>query len=270
MAAETSVRLAHGAQHHAHHRDADQEFLENSAPAPAHCTQQLTRKLFLNDDNLERGIKEAVLSIQIEKRYAKPEIVTLYCNQIPWGHGTYGVEQRPALLRQGGQGRDLGGGCAARRHHPGAQPATAPTSTSTRPTPCSGATVRFGQMADASFITAAPPAAKKRRSSPPPARARRRRRLLRRGDAAAARGALRRPAALRETSWPYTTLDLKLQHAAEAALADGMRRIDRRHGFRKPVQPFDAAAVDTYTIRAGRPSTPRAACPPSAPRSSPW
>jgi penicillin-binding protein 1A len=42
----------------------------------------------------------------------------------------------------------------------------------------------------------------------------------------------------------YTTLDLKLQHAAETALADGMRRIDHRRGFRKPVrvEPDEVAA----------------------------
>ena len=61
-------------------------------------TQQLTRKLFLSDDKTwEHKIKEAVLAIQIEKRYTKPEIVTLYCNQIPWGHGTYGVEAASRL-----------------------------------------------------------------------------------------------------------------------------------------------------------------------------
>src|SRR4029453_697321 len=61
-------------------------------------TQQLTRKLFLSDDKTwERKVKEAVLAIQIEKRYTKPEIVTLYCNQIPWGHGTYGAEAAARL-----------------------------------------------------------------------------------------------------------------------------------------------------------------------------
>src|SRR4029453_12938115 len=44
----------------------------------------------------------------------------------------------------------------------------------------------------------------------------------------------------------YTTLDLKLQHAAEVALAAGMRKIDRRHGFRKPVR-IDPDAIESYT-----------------------
>src|SRR5688572_14012818 len=38
-------------------------------------TQQLARKLFLTDDySWERKAKEALLAIQIEKRYTKPEI----------------------------------------------------------------------------------------------------------------------------------------------------------------------------------------------------
>jgi penicillin-binding protein 1A len=61
-------------------------------------TQQLARKLFLNDEKTwERKIKEALLAIQIEKRYTKSEIFTLYCNQIYFGHGAYGVEAASRL-----------------------------------------------------------------------------------------------------------------------------------------------------------------------------
>src|SRR5690606_14476311 len=56
-------------------------------------TQQLARKLFLTDEKTwERKIKEAILAIQIEKRYTKREIFTLYANQMYFGHGVYGVE----------------------------------------------------------------------------------------------------------------------------------------------------------------------------------
>ena len=56
-------------------------------------TQQLARKLFLKPDKtLERKVKEWVLTLQIEKRYTKQEIFTLYCNQMNLGHGAYGVE----------------------------------------------------------------------------------------------------------------------------------------------------------------------------------
>ncbi len=61
-------------------------------------TQQLARKLFLTDDKTpERKIKEAILAIQIEKRYTKREIFTLYCNQMYFGHGVYGVEAASRL-----------------------------------------------------------------------------------------------------------------------------------------------------------------------------
>ena len=45
-------------------------------------TQQLARKLFLTDEKTwERKIREAMLAIQIEKRYTKREIFTLYATR---------------------------------------------------------------------------------------------------------------------------------------------------------------------------------------------
>jgi penicillin-binding protein 1A len=62
-------------------------------------TQQLARNLFpeavgyrIGDISLERKIKEAIVAVQIEKRYTKREILTLYANQMLFGHGTYGIE----------------------------------------------------------------------------------------------------------------------------------------------------------------------------------
>jgi penicillin-binding protein 1A len=61
-------------------------------------TQQLARKLFLTDEKTwERKIREAMLAIQIEKRYTKREIFTLYANQMYFGHGVYGVEAASRL-----------------------------------------------------------------------------------------------------------------------------------------------------------------------------
>lgn len=61
-------------------------------------TQQLARKLFLTPEkSLERKIKEAILAIQIEKRYTKAEILTLYCNKMYFGQGAYGVEAAARL-----------------------------------------------------------------------------------------------------------------------------------------------------------------------------
>jgi len=62
-------------------------------------TQQLARNLFPIgfEKTVERKIKEAILAIQIEKRYTKREIFTFYANQIYFGHGAYGVEAASRL-----------------------------------------------------------------------------------------------------------------------------------------------------------------------------
>ena len=56
-------------------------------------TMQLARNLFLSPDrSFYRKIQEAILAIQIERRFTKPQIFTLYANQIFLGHGAYGYE----------------------------------------------------------------------------------------------------------------------------------------------------------------------------------
>jgi penicillin-binding protein 1A len=56
-------------------------------------TQQLARTLFLNKEfSLIRKVKELFVSIQLEKKYTKNEILTLYLNHIPLGYGTNGVQ----------------------------------------------------------------------------------------------------------------------------------------------------------------------------------
>jgi penicillin-binding protein 1A len=56
-------------------------------------TMQLSRLLFLTPEKTyERKIKEVILAFQIERKFTKEEIFTLYCNQIYFGHGRYGVE----------------------------------------------------------------------------------------------------------------------------------------------------------------------------------
>ncbi|MFC2171870.1 penicillin-binding protein 1A [Acidobacteriota bacterium] len=56
-------------------------------------TQQLAKLLFLTPErHLERKIKEAILAMRIESRYSKEEILTFYCNQIFLGHNRYGFD----------------------------------------------------------------------------------------------------------------------------------------------------------------------------------
>ena len=56
-------------------------------------TQQLSRTIFLNNEfSLKRKIKELWISFQLEKRYTKNEILSLYLNHVPFGYGLNGVQ----------------------------------------------------------------------------------------------------------------------------------------------------------------------------------
>jgi penicillin-binding protein 1A len=56
-------------------------------------TMQLARNLFLSPDrSFHRKVQEAMLAVQIERRFTKPQIFALYANQIFLGHGVYGFE----------------------------------------------------------------------------------------------------------------------------------------------------------------------------------
>ena len=58
-------------------------------------TQQLARNLYKSvgfEDSILRKVKEMITAIQIERTYTKEEILEMYLNTVHFGHGTYGVE----------------------------------------------------------------------------------------------------------------------------------------------------------------------------------
>jgi penicillin-binding protein 1A len=57
-------------------------------------SMQLAGTLFLDrsDRRMGRKVQEALLALQIERRYSKQQIFTMYCNQIYLSHGNYGFE----------------------------------------------------------------------------------------------------------------------------------------------------------------------------------
>ncbi len=56
-------------------------------------TMQLSRNLFLSHERtFRRKVQEVMLAIQIERRFTKQQIFTMYANQIYLGHGVYGFE----------------------------------------------------------------------------------------------------------------------------------------------------------------------------------
>lgn len=61
-------------------------------------TQQLAKQVFLTPEkSFRRKINEALLAVQIEKDFTKDQIFELYANQVYLGHGAYGVEAASRL-----------------------------------------------------------------------------------------------------------------------------------------------------------------------------
>jgi len=61
-------------------------------------TQQLAKTIFLSRrKTLSRKFKEMLLTMQIEQRYSKDEVLELYLNQVYFGGGAYGVEAAARL-----------------------------------------------------------------------------------------------------------------------------------------------------------------------------
>jgi penicillin-binding protein 1A len=213
-------------------------------------TQQLARKLFLTDDKTwERKIKEALLTLQIEKRYTKQEIFTMYCNKMYWGHGAYGVEAASQLYFAK-SAVDLTLDEAAMiagiiqgnvRQSPYVNPAAATTRRN----------YALERMAAEGYITREAMAAAKQRpivalgqpaqqpSIAPYFLEHIRERLE---DTYGAKALYEDGLVVR------TGLDPELQRAANRALDGGLRRIDKLRGFRKPIRNLIAEkrSVDGY------------------------
>lgn len=61
-------------------------------------SQQVVKNAFLSHEKkLERKIKEAYLTLKLEQKYSKDEILEMYLNAIYFGNGAYGVKQASIL-----------------------------------------------------------------------------------------------------------------------------------------------------------------------------
>ena len=218
-------------------------------------TQQLARGLFpeavgyqAGDVSLERKIKEALVAIQIEKRYTKREIFTLYANQVYLGEGAYGVEAA-AQTYFGKPAKDLNVEEAAMLAGIFQTWRNAPTVNMERALRRRAYVLQ--QMADNGYIT------------------------QKQADEAKAKPIVLAPQAKANSVAPYfleyvrkqleerygakrlyenglsiqTALDINLQEAANRALDDGLRRLDKRRGFRKPKRNIIAEGHRIETFR---------------------
>jgi penicillin-binding protein 1A len=205
-------------------------------------TQQLARNLkeqfgLTNEKSWERKVREIILAIQIEKRYTKKEIFTIYCNQMYLGHGAYGVEAASRLYFQKSNKQltlDEAALIAGIFQTPERQ---SPFLDMKRAT--SRRNVVLQRMAEERYITQAEADAAKARP------------IVTRGQPNQPPGAA--PYFVEEVRKHLekqygakvlyenglsvrTTLDAGLQDLANKALEHGLRGYDKRHGWRKPAR----------------------------------
>ena len=70
-------------------------------------TQQLVRNIWITRERTwDRKLKEAMLALETERRYSKDEILEMYLNQVCYGHGAFGVKTA-ARLYYGKAPKDL-------------------------------------------------------------------------------------------------------------------------------------------------------------------
>ena len=229
-------------------------------------TQQLSRTLFLTEymqdgvfkrsglKGIERKAKEILVAIQIEKRYTKREILTMYANQINLGPGLYGVESASRAYFDKSANQltlEEAAAIAAIIQTPARlSPFVNPDRTLARRN-----TTVLPRMVENGFITdkrareaaASPlvvvghPSAQDRSLAPYFAEDVRKKLEEKYGADALYQAGLR----------VQTTLDADLQEAANIAIDRGLRRIDkRRGGFRKPARNVIAEGhqVESFNI----------------------
>ena len=200
-------------------------------------TMQLARNLFLSPDrSFHRKIQEALLAVQIERRFTKPQIFTLYANQIYLGHGVYGFEaasqfyfSKPAKKLTLDEAALLAGLPKSPTYY---SPITHPDHALKR------RNLVINSMLEDGEITAQQAAAAREQpvrlelahdpDSLAPYFVEEIRRYLegKYGSDQVHEGGLR----------VYTSLDMDLQRAANRALFDGLAAYERRHGWRGRLQ----------------------------------
>ena len=213
-------------------------------------TMQLARNLFLSSQKTySRKLQEIFLTVQIERRFTKQQILTLYVNQIYLGHGRYGFEAGSEFYFS--------------KH------------------------VKDLTLAEAALLAALPKGPEYYSPLRNPERAVRRRNLVLsemehdgKISADQAAKAMAEPLRLKIEEPPnsiapyfveevrrqlekdygvdevhgaglrvYTTLDLDLQQVANKAVLDGTARYERRHGWKGHLQNVSDGGLDMATYR---------------------
>jgi penicillin-binding protein 1A len=205
-------------------------------------TQQVAKNFLLsNEVSWRRKVKEAILALRIERAFPKDRILELYLNEIYLGFGSYGV----AAAALNYFNRSLDELSVAEMAFLGALPKAPNNYNPIRRADAARGRRDWviGRMHEEGYITA--DEAEKARSSP----------LLiaKRDDTEFVTAGYFAEEVRRELESRYgeqqlykgglsvrTTIDPKLQAMADAALRDGLRAYDRRHGYRGPIAKLPA------------------------------
>ena len=241
-------------------RAARKNFSSEERPEGASTiTQQLTRMILLtNERTVERKIKELILAVRVDREFSKREILARYLNRVYLGHGAYGVQAAAEIYF----GKDVDHLTIAE----GAMLAglvKAPTDYSpliNMPRARERQRYVVGRMRDDGYLSD--------------------------GEA---KGALSEPLAIVDDEVPlnhvaapyfvehvrqwaqdrygtrsvfygglriYTTLDMRMQRSAEAAVKSGLESLDRMVGFRTPIGHLDGDQLDEFRGQPPRPYLP--------------
>ena len=199
-------------------------------------TQQLARSLFLSPERtFQRKIRELILALKMEFILSKEQILEMYLNQIYFGHGAYGVGT--AALTYFGKG--LSEVTLPEAAFLAGLP-KAPTTYSpynNRDLSKKRQEHVLGRMVQANYITA--PEAQEAMSFPLSFQRRsieriapyfledvRQHLVSQYGEAMVYKGGIQ----------VFTTLNIEMQKVAEKAVRNGLRRLDKRQGWRGPLR----------------------------------
>ncbi|MFN2287472.1 MAG: penicillin-binding protein 1A [Chromatocurvus sp.] len=219
-------------------------------------TMQVARNYFLTlDQTFIRKFNEILLAIEIERRLSKQEIFELYVNRVFLGHRAYGFEAA-AQVYYGKSMRDL----SLAQHAMLAGIPKAPSRNNPLSSPENARERRnwiLGRMRLLDYIDE--PAFRAARAEAVGARYHGARISL---DAQHAAEMVRQEmldrygvSAYTDGYEVYTTLDSRLQRAAQSSLVAGLLTYDQRHGYRGPEQqlvspdlPLETPELPTYAI----------------------
>jgi penicillin-binding protein 1A len=220
-------------------------------------TQQLAKQVFLTPEkSFRRKINEAFFAVQIEKDFTKDQIFELYANQVYLGHGAYGVEAASRLFF-GKHAKDLtlteAAVIAASIRSPMYySPMTHPDRSKARRNHVLGRMLKEGFINRAQYQQAvnAPIVLGTYKEEAPRVGAYFSEEIRqyiedneRNNEKFGAENLYNSGLKV------YSTLDLRIQQIAEGALQRGLRRFDKRRGFRRPQRNLVAEGLDPEAYR---------------------